>query len=189
MPFSSNSGKQYIKNIVSKVRSGTILDIGAGSGTYAKMFPNSDVTGIEVWTPYIEEYNLNELYKNIINRDARKIDYSTIGKFDVAIAGDVLEHMTEIDAQALIQNLKQIADTVIISIPIGYYPQDEYAGNPYEKHITDNWTDEHVKEAFGKPDWSVVDNEIGIYAWSNQKLGLKICVYGCLLYTSPSPRD
>ena len=178
MPFSSESGKNHIRNIMSKVKKDKILDIGAGSGTYAKMFPQSELTGIEVWEPYIEEYNLKALYKKLINIDARKIDYSTIGKFDVAIAGDVLEHMTEIDAQALIQNLKQIADTVIISIPIGYYPQDEYAGNPYEKHITDNWTDTHVKEVFGRPDWSVVDKEIGVYVWSNQKIGLKICVYG-----------
>jgi 2-polyprenyl-3-methyl-5-hydroxy-6-metoxy-1,4-benzoquinol methylase len=56
MPFSSNSGKEYIKslNLIGK----TILDIGCGTGTYRDMFPKlgQHWTAIEIWQPYVEKY-------------------------------------------------------------------------------------------------------------------------------------
>lgn len=177
MPYSSDSGKQHIKNILSRVKKDTVLDIGAGSGTYAKLLPDSLVTGIEIFEPYVEEFKLPELYKKLIVGDAREIDYSALGRFDVAIAGDVLEHMTVEEAKTLVEKLRSIADTVIVSIPIGFYPQGEYNGNPHEAHVVDDWSDAFFKEVFGPPTWGAVDNEIGIYCWSNQKVAPKICVY------------
>lgn len=165
MPYSSESGKQHIKNILARVKKDRVLDIGVGSGTYAKLLPGSEITGVEVWEPYVEKFGLKELYKELIIEDARKVDYAALGRFDVAIAGDVLEHMTEDEAKELVEKLRSIADRVIISIPIGYYPQDEYEGNPYEAHIVEDWTDERFREVFGSPTWGAVDREIGIYCW------------------------
>jgi tetratricopeptide (TPR) repeat protein len=91
--------------------------------------------------------------------------------------------MTQEEAKDLLGRLRQVADTVIASIPIGYYPQDEYAGNPYERHIVDNWTDARVKEVFGDPSWSAIEGEIGVYVWGVIKelpsiaKPLKIAVY------------
>lgn len=175
MPFSSQNGKEFIRKVVNFVRHEKILDIGCGAGAYAKMFPQSECTGIEVWEPYVDQYSLHEFYQNLIIADAREIDYEGLGKFDVAIAGDVLEHMTEDDARELVERLKKVADTVIISVPLGHYPQDEWGGNPYEKHIVDDWTDEKVRDVFGEPRWSKIEGEIGVYVWSNRKL--KIAVY------------
>jgi SAM-dependent methyltransferase len=177
MPYSSESGKQHIKNILARVKKDRVLDIGVGSGTYAKLLPGSEITGVEVWEPYVEKFGLKDLYKELIIEDARKVDYESLGHFDVAIAGDVLEHMTEDEAKELVEKLRSIADTVIISLPIGHYPQDEYEGNPYEKHVVDNWAFGHVPEVFGKPAWSALENEIGVFCWSNQKVAPKICVY------------
>lgn len=175
MPFSSESGKIDVKWIVSKVAHKTGLDIGCGSGTYAKLFPKVEWSGVEVWQPYVEQYGLANLYKNLIVEDART--WQPEAKYDVAIAGDVLEHMTLDEAQVLVEKLRGCSRTVIISIPIGYYPQDEYEGNPYERHVKDNWSDEEVKAVFGVPTWSHVTNEIGIYAYSDQPIKLKIAVY------------
>lgn len=177
MPYSSESGKQHIKNILARVKKDTVLDIGVGSGTYAKLLPDSHVTGIEIFEPYVEQFKLNELYKKLIIEDARKVDYSTLGRFDVAVAGDVLEHMTVEEAKVVVEKLRGIADTVIVSIPIGHYPQGEYGGNPHEAHVVDDWSDAWFKEVFGVPTWCAIDNEIGIYCWSNQKVAPKICVY------------
>ena len=177
MPYSSENGKQYIKNILARVRKDKVLDIGVGCGTYAKLLPDSHVTGIEVWEPYVEKFGLKDLYKELIVEDARKVDYAALGRFDVAIAGDVLEHMTEDESKELVAKLREIADTVIISIPIGYYPQAEFEGNPYEAHVVDNWAHGRVPEVFGKPTWSGLDSEIGVYCWSDQKVAPKICVY------------
>ena len=72
MPFSSNSGKAHIKRIISKVKPKTALDIGCGVGTYAKLFPDLEWTGVEIWEPYIEKYDLKSLYSTLHNVDARE---------------------------------------------------------------------------------------------------------------------
>lgn len=177
MPYSSESGKSYIRNIVSRVKHDRMLDIGCGSGTYAKMFPDANWVGVEAWEPYINEFGLNKLYDIIIVGDARSAYLGSLGHFDVAFLGDVLEHMTKSQALDLFRRVKSLADTVIVSIPIGHYPQDAYNGNPYEKHIVDNWTDKDFRETFGEPTVGYIDKEIGVYCWSNQKVRPKICIY------------
>jgi hypothetical protein len=81
------------------------------------------------------------------------------------ILGDVLEHMTADEAKIVLRNCRERSNITVISIPIGYYPQDEYDGNPYEKHITDNWTHESVIETFGNPAQHIIENEIGVYVY------------------------
>jgi SAM-dependent methyltransferase len=154
-----------------------MLDIGCGCGTYAKLFPDAEWTGIEVWEPYVDKFKLRELYKDLHIAYARTFDYSQLGKFDIAFAGDVLEHMTAEEAKDLFEKLQAISDTVIISIPIGHHPQGEYEGNPYERHVVDDWTDEKVREVFGTPKWSKIDGAIGVYVWSTKEYKPKICVY------------
>ena len=165
MPTSSQCGKASIKWVMSKLPAPKrALDIGCGEGTYAKMFPKLDWTGVEIWEPYAERYKLRDLYSELHIMDVACWD--TDNSYDVCFLGDVLEHMEKDAAQALIKRAKGWADTVIISIPIGYHPQDEWEGNPHERHITDNWTDAEVKEAFGEPTWSIVDGYIGVYVYS-----------------------
>lgn len=175
MPFSSERGKDSIKKMVSRVPHAKILDVGCGSGTYALMFDDAQMTGIEIWRPYVEKYRLDRLYDHLIVADARNWDPD--GHYDVAIAGDVLEHMDVVDAKHLLKTLRACSDTVVVSIPLGHYPQGEYEGNPHEIHVTDNWTHEGVVAAFGEPDWHSIDGEIGVYIWSKHKLRPKICVY------------
>ena len=183
MPFSSEDGKAEIKAALLGIKHDRMLDIGCGSGTYAKLFPEAEWDGVEVWLPYLEKYNLKELYKNLYVEDART--WEPTATYDVAIAGDVLEHMTATEAVALVSKLKQCAKTVIISIPIGHYPQDEYEGNPYEAHIVDNWSDEAVKDYFGKPTWSKVTGEIGVYIYSSSIPNIIHFIW----FTGPKSRD
>jgi len=178
MPFSSTSGKAAIQRIMQRIKPGTGLDIGCGSGTYAKMFPGTLWHGVEIWEPYFEQYSLKELYfLGCENTDARLWKPAGTERYDVAIAGDVLEHMTSEQAEVLLTNLRTHCDYVIISIPIGHYPQDEFEGNPYEAHVKDDWTDAEVREVFGEPLYGTVDNEIGVYVYGDKPLPLKICVY------------
>ena len=170
MPTSSQDGKTHIKRIVGALKHDRMLDIGCGEGTYAKLFPDADWTGIEVWEPYVEAYGLKSLYSKLIIADARTYVFEPEDRFDIAFAGDVLEHMTQEEAKALLDRLRQVADTVIASIPIGHFPQGDWGGNPHERHIVDDWTDARVKEAFGKPSWSAIDGEIGVYVWSKHQI-------------------
>lgn len=178
MPFSSTSGKLYIRRIVESLNPIRVLDVGAGCGTYSNLFrrPDQYWTGIEIWEPYIQQYRLRDRYDALIVADIRT--WQPNSKWDLAFAGDVLEHMTADEARAVLNKLRACAKTVIVSLPIGYYPQDEYAGNPYERHVVDNWSDEEVRSKLGEPTCSLIDNEIGVYVYSEPKVKpMKIAVY------------
>lgn len=166
MPYSSESGKAYIRKIVGRVKHDRMLDIGCGSGTYAKMFPEASWVGVEAWEPYIDEFGLNDLYDEVILSDARALRIATLGRFDVAILGDVLEHMESSDAAVLLEKVKTIADIVIVSIPLGHHPQGAVNGNSYEIHVGD-WDDAKVKSVFGDPLISHIDDIIGVYVFSD----------------------
>jgi hypothetical protein len=132
-----------------------VIDIGAGSGTYVKLIKqefdickNSSWTAIEAWEPYIKKFNLESLYDQVINTDARTLDWNILGKFSAAIAGDVLEHMTKTEAVKLVDDVTAHCKTLIISIPIIYMPQDEINGNPFEVHVKPDWSHDEVIETW-----------------------------------------
>ena len=66
MPFSSENGKPQIRKIMERLKPSTMLDVGCGSGTYAKMFPSVQKTGVEIWGPYIDQYGLKDLYNDLV---------------------------------------------------------------------------------------------------------------------------
>jgi glycosyltransferase involved in cell wall biosynthesis len=178
MPSSDTRGKEQIVSFVRNLKHDRMLDIGCGEGTYAKLFPEANWTGVEIWKPYVDEYKLNELYPELLNVDARFWEPEG-NRWDVAVAGDVLEHMSEEEALALFNKLRSCSDWVVISIPFNM-PQGEWFGNPFERHIKDDWTHEEVKRVFGDPDWCHIDYPIGVYAWRAKEVvkePLKICVY------------
>ena len=95
MPTSSHFGKtETVKWFKDNEHNITrILDIGAGSGTYPKLIKGAGIckdaewVGVEVWEPYINQFNLTSLYSKIVVEDARKINWSALGRFTVASAG------------------------------------------------------------------------------------------------------
>lgn len=170
MPYSSKHGKQYTLDLINRINPKTVLDIGAGSGTYASYKKQGQHwTALEIWQPNIEQFNLKDLYDEVICGDARNVEF---GSYDLVILGDVLEHMSKDEAKSLLDKCKK-SKYVIVSIPLGYYPQDEFEGNPYEKHVTDNWSRDDFIESFGKPWKEHQEGEIGVFVYRY----LKICIY------------
>lgn len=134
-----------------------ILDIGAGSGTYINLIKiknrvceSAEWIGVEAWQDYIERFDLKNKYTTVINQDARQLDWNSLGTFDVAIAGDVLEHMTKDEAITLVDQILAHCKTLIISIPIIHMPQDAVEGNPYEVHVKDDWSHDEVMATWHK---------------------------------------
>ena len=134
-----------------------VLDIGCGSGTYPRLIKqeyglchSAEWVGVEAWAPYIQEFALDTLYDRVINCDARTLDWSDMGQFDVTIAGDVLEHMTKDEAIVLVDSVLKHSRWMIISIPIRYMPQDDIDGNPFEIHVKPDWTHEEVVDTWGE---------------------------------------
>lgn len=167
MPFSSSLGKSQIAEWIKKNQESvkTILDIGAGSGTYSKLLAKNNLrtgitlVGIEAWEPYVKQYELESLYDKLIVTDARKLDWELLGKFDVVFAGDVLEHMTKEEAIKLVNQILDNSKTLIMSIPIVYMPQDEYEGNPFEVHVKPDWSHDEVMETWNN---NIKDSFIGL---------------------------
>jgi SAM-dependent methyltransferase len=148
--MSSTEGKSETLVWIVKNNIKTILDIGAGSGTYHNLLESNGIRldkfdAVEVWQPYVEQYSLKDRYDHVFQVDARKhnkFDY------DLVILGDVLEHMTKEEAIALWTKISKKAKHAIISIPIIHYPQGHIDGNPYEEHVKEDWTTEEVLETF-----------------------------------------
>lgn len=165
MPGSSPEGKGLSMMWIEKNKIQTILDVGAGEGTYSNLihkndYPIKKIDAIEVWEPYIEEYNLRNKYKNVFNVDVRTWED---WNYDMIILGDVLEHMTKEEALAIWDKISKQAKYAIISIPIIDCPQGHAHDNPYEEHIKEDWTTQEVLESFSH----IVDhcsyNVVGVF--------------------------
>lgn len=173
MPTSAPHGKiwtgQTIEKIKKIVKIRRVLDIGVGNGNYLEFFkkfmPDSYWIGIEVWKPYITQYQLESKYDLIINDDARIINLAI--STDIVFAGDVLEHMTKDEAMSLTEKILRNNKCLIVSIPIVYMPQDEYEGNPYEIHVKPDWSDWEFHQTFGQYIVDhVTDDILGVYLMS-----------------------
>lgn len=166
MPMSSAEGKDWTRERIRGLSDEpiTVLDIGPGVGTYAKLLAGpglARITGIEIWEPYVRTYRLADHYDEIIVGDARDVDFPTV---DVVVIGDVAEHMSEADAVRLWERAAAAARrAVYLSIPIVHYPQGCIEDNPHEHHVVDDWDHERVLAAFPGIGASWRGTEVGVY--------------------------
>lgn len=172
MPQSAPNGKEWFfffyatlhgRGVLSRV-----LDIGPGCGTYSDLlrtpFPGVHWTAVEVWGPYVERFGLAAKYDRIVVADARYVDWGLLGSFDLAVAGDVLEHMTKNEALALAGRLLEHCGLVAVSLPVRPYPQEPVHGNAFEAHVKDDWSHAEAVESFGPLlAGFYADGEIGVY--------------------------
>jgi hypothetical protein len=172
MPSSNKEGKSVIREWITEFGPNvkTVIDLGVGSGTYHRLFTRKSSIlreakwiGIEVWKPYIDEYDLLNRYDTIINEDIRTVDFKKLGTIDLVFAGDVLEHITKEEAIKIVNELFTVSKKIIISIPIVHYPQGEEEGNPFEIHVKDDWSHEEMIATFPQITRSWTGNIIGVY--------------------------
>jgi hypothetical protein len=145
---SQGENKDWFINKIKELNPSSILDIGAGKGYYgsiAKSLEIKKIHAVEIWEPYIKEFDLHSIYDHIFLADVRKFEDFN---YDLVIFGDVLEHMSEQDAVDIYNKALNSAKNVFFSLPIIHYPQGCDAGNPYEEHIVEDWGHERVLKAF-----------------------------------------
>jgi hypothetical protein len=150
MGYSNPENKPWAQQKIIELKPTTVLDVGAGQGTYLNLIRDGlgagvIVNAVEVWQPYIDEFNLLNRYDKLFPIDVREMN--NFG-YDLVILGDVLEHMSESDALILWERISKQAKYAMISIPIVHYHQDAINGNPYEVHVEEDWTVERVLEKF-----------------------------------------
>lgn len=104
----------HIKFVVGFDNRFKILDVGAGYGTYARGIPDLKMDALEVYQPYIDEYNLKNLYNNVYCGNILTFDYDG---YDYIIMGDVLEHLQKKDAIKLIEDISNKKIKLLVGVP------------------------------------------------------------------------
>jgi hypothetical protein len=150
MGFSDPTNKPWTQEKIVELKPTTVLDVGAGQGVYLDLIRQGlgsgvIVNAVEVWQPYIDQFDLENRYDKLFAMDVRDL---TNFAYDLVILGDVLEHMSEEAAIELWDRISQQARYAIISIPIIHYHQDAINGNPYEVHVEEDWNTERVLKTF-----------------------------------------
>jgi hypothetical protein len=192
MPFSDPAGKMWSLVVLLNLERARpivrVLDVGPGRGVYSqfrKSWQHSPQhwTAVEVWGPYVKEYDLVSKYDEVIVADIRYLDWSLVAPQDLVICGDVLEHMTKAEALSVVTRALEHARVVLISIPIIHMPQDEVYGNQYEAHVKDDWTHQECLASFPDIVLALEQPPVGVYLLTRNaedRLAIKQMVAGGL---------
>jgi predicted TPR repeat methyltransferase len=153
VPFSVRENNADVINVVVEHDLLTVLDIGPGAGTYSDLLKPllTRIDCIEIWEPYVAKFQLMRKYDTVVIADVRHMSASSAwdGKYDLVILGDVLEHMTRLEAIGVWAWASCVARWGIISVPIGHWPQGPHEGNPHEEHVQEDLDVESVERYFG----------------------------------------
>lgn len=171
MPYSDVEGKDTARAWYQEIRPGTVVDVGAGSGTYARALRDSAGgdrwTAVEAWEPYVDRFGLRGLYDVVVVADARRL-VAPFYRADLVIAGDVLEHMPRADAVRLLGKIRAHAANLIVSVPVLHLDQGAVYGNPYEVHV-DHWTASQMRAELarsGTVRGELVGDVLACFWWS-----------------------
>lgn len=169
MPTSAEIGKPWMANQIHQLApANKILDIGCGAGAYARLCQQvgvrpTELVGLDIFAMYAGVYDLQSKYDRLIFADVRDWAWETA---DLAILGDVVEHMHRNEAIKVVEDALDACDNVLVSLPIVVWEQGECYGNPHEAHLH-HWSDEEFRTTFGTliRD-SYVESPIGCYRLS-----------------------
>lgn len=128
----------------------SILDVGMGFGKWGFLvrdtfevmagqnFRKADwkinMTGVEVFDKCITPIQ-KELYNKIIKKDIFDT-FKELGKYDLIIMGDVIEHIEKPKAYELLDELFKHTENILVSTPLGFMPQGAWADNKNETHLS-----------------------------------------------------
>lgn len=140
-------GKAEIKTwICSRVPSyGTILDVGAGSGTYFDLLKDKNylMEAVECYPPAISY--LEQKYQKVYNVDICNFTYDY--SYDLIIFGDVLEHLCVEDAQRVLNEAILRSALVLVAVPFEY-EQGPIEDNKAEMHLQPDLNEAIMKERY-----------------------------------------
>lgn len=146
-----------IKRLI-EAKAQSVLDVGCATGRFGmiardymecivnKTHPckrsewKTRIEGVEVFEPYLSLVS-HYVYDKIYVADAREFFKDPANedkKWDVIVMLDVIEHLPEADARALLERMvKHASKYVVIGGPYGRHPQDACWGNEHDAHEFD----------------------------------------------------
>jgi hypothetical protein len=156
--FKDEVKKHFIKNVQNSIK---ILDVGAGSGTYALLlgdeYPNIDA--IEIFPNYLHMFNLQDIYKNVIIGDILDTDFD---EYEYLIMGDVLEHMTFLQAKNLLDKITAKDKLCLVAVPYMFEQGTEF-DNVHETHHQPDLTKEIFLERYPQMKFLCGDDNYGYF--------------------------
>jgi SAM-dependent methyltransferase len=111
-------------------KSGSILDIGCGTGRFAGLFVNNQhcaYTGIDHNPKYIK-YCKRKLKGEFLTADAVNFDFAG-GKFDYIISMCVFHHLSDEEIKKLAGKMMKIANKEVIIVDPVFPPGINFLGN------------------------------------------------------------
>lgn len=144
-------------------RDGRILDVGPGNGACGKRLQElgyTHVDAVEAWAPYVEEHGLKAIYENVLIEDVSKFEPRV--DYELAIMGDVLEHLTVRAASAVLDRMLHRSRLVIVSLPWNM-SQGAVGGNPFEEHRQPDLTPLLVSARYPALKPLCVGSRLGVY--------------------------
>jgi glycosyltransferase involved in cell wall biosynthesis len=176
--FKSDIKQWFIDNIPTSER---ILDVGPGQGTYSELLRNLGyrMDAVEVWAPYVEQFELKKKYDNVYIADIREFN---LQDYDFIILGDVLEHLYTEDAQRLIDNMLFLKKKCLVAIPYMMSQDGEEYGNEYETHHQPDLTPDVMLDRYPSLK-KIYDNQwYGYYVMKEDRWEKAYVLYGTESY-------
>lgn len=139
----------------------TILDVGAGEGTYYNLLGDyfKNIDAVEVFKPNIDNFRLNHKYRNVYWVNIKDFKYS---KYDIIIFGDIIEHLDIKDAQKVLEYALKRCKEIIVAVPY-QLKQGIEEDNVYEIHKQDDLTPEIMQERYPYLKLLYSNKEYGYY--------------------------
>ena len=163
MPYSYHYFKDTFKTHLKKHFASDIkiLDVGPGSGSYVDLLCDSfiNIDAVEIYEPYIDQFNLRDKYKNVYTQDILEFNYNS---YQYIILGDVLEHLEINDAQNLLCNITMKGIYCMVAVPF-MMEQEAVGGNVYEIHKQADLTPMNIKDRFPILETFDYNDEYGMY--------------------------
>jgi hypothetical protein len=149
MPYSYDFFNKEVKDFVNKLDDVyNILDVGPGAGKYGKLLKkeNRTIDAVEVFAPYISQYNLHNIYNTVHNANILDFDFSQ-KQYDLVIMGDILEHLSVEEAVSLLNEIDNCNIAIIVLVPYNYF-QGKSHGNDHEEHKQPDLTEKVFQERY-----------------------------------------
>jgi hypothetical protein len=145
---SDASNVPFIATELQRLNARSILEVGIGFGKWGVIareyleawqgrFRREEwqvrIEGIEIFNDYRNPI-WDAAYDKIHIGDANRL-VPALGRFDVGLICDVIEHIDKPTGRELLDQLLVHCRTVIVTTPISFWPQGEEHSNSHQKHL------------------------------------------------------
>lgn len=130
----------YVRDQIRMIRPKSVVDFGAGRGKMGMLCRDlwgDDVTltAIEGCTQTVALLERSRIYNQVHEGLLQDWIDRNSAPFDLAIFGDVLEHLTRKQSLHALNTMLKYASNIIVNIPLRNLHQDGHDDNPLEAHL------------------------------------------------------